>query len=447
MRTGSVVRAVALALPFAATACVLALLVGPGRERPTPSARVDVAGTGPWRSARLQLVTDRAGTSEPRAATVVVTRADGSSSSIDTSERGTGELTFDPPLAAGEKLRVAEGETVLLDGPLEEVPTETALVGDRWTFSTPNTRGMPNLVVEARLRHGVVAPPFPAVLEVSAKRGGQPVDAEVAFTTVTGEPEKGTVRTSSTGVAAIELTPLGVPVRISLEVEHEGDVARKSGDLPGQMGAIVASQDGASLVLTSPSPRSAAYVSVFDARGRVRGGEVALGADPDGFFRGALTDVVLPTDAVVLVTPHAAEDAARAYAWRARDDAPFCAATKARLDCVSAPELLRTAADGAPKNRAAEAARVASVRRTTTLLLSIALAVEVALVLLLARATKQPAQSGLRVGEDGLPEAPSPTDDPDYAVRAVSPWSQPGFIVILVLVAVMFGLWAWLMTP
>ncbi len=448
MRAGSVVRAVALALPFAATACVLALLVGPGRERPIPSARVHATGTGPWRAVRIEATTERANVSEARRASLEVTRGDGTSVGVQTSERGTAELGFDPPLHAGERLRVVEGASVLFEGPVEEGRSDSVFVGDRWSFSAPSVRGLPELVARARLRHGVLAPPFPATLEVTTTRAGQPVDAEVAFTTVSAEPERGSARSGAEGVAKIELVPLGVPVRLTLEVTHEGDVARKSADLPGQMGAIVPTLEGAALTLTSPSPRAVAYFSIFDEGGRSKGGEVPLVADPDDFFRGRVSDLELAARAVVVVTPHAVEDVSRAYAWRTRDEVGFCAASAPALGCSPVPELLRVAADGGPKNRETEKARVADVRGTTKLLLSVALACEIALVLLLARSRCSSAAGvGLRVGEDGLPEAPSPTDDPEYALRKVSPWSQPAFVVVLVLVAVMFALWAWLMTP
>ncbi len=447
MRGGSVVRAVALALPFAATGCVLALLVGPGRERPVPSARVHATGTAPWRAVRLELVTERADVSEARRSAAELTRSDGSTLAVQTSERGTADVAFEPPLGADERVLITEGAVVLFDGVLEEGASERAFVGDRWSFSTPSRHSLPDLEVKARVRHGVVAPPFKVILEVAASRGGKAADAaEVSFATVSGEPEKGTVRSGSDGLALLEIVPLGVPVRVSLEVTHEGDTARKSGDLPGQMGAIVPTLDRTSLMLTSPSPRSAAYFSIFDERGRAFGGEVALVADADGFFRGAVSDSV-PANAVVVLTPHAVEDVARAYVWRAQDQPGFCGVGGARLGCVPTPELLRLAADGGPKNRQTERARIADVRRTTTLFLSIALALEVALVLLLSRSRGKGVIAGLRVGEDGLPEAPSPTDDPGYAIREASPWSQPAFVVVLVLVAVMFALWAWLMTP
>lgn len=428
---------VALGLPFLATGGVLATLLGPGQPREV--GVVQAVGAGPtWRSLRLQATRERAGVSSPFVGVLTVVRASGASLDVETSERGTVELTLEPPAEEGEPLQVYAAAELLFDGALGGDGGARAFLGDRWSFSAPSARGGPPLAVRVRLRHGVIAPPFRALVEVTTSRDGAPVDAAVSFTTVSGEPERGEVRTGSEGRAEIAIVPLGVPVRLSLEVAEAGDVARRSGDLPGQMGAIVPTLDGEDVVLTSPSPRGAAYLSIFDERGRRGGGEATLAAEADGFFRGRIRDVHPPAGAVLLVSPHALEDEARAYVWRAQDGSAFCPEEPTGLLCTPAPTLARVVADGGPRVRTIEASRVAGVRRALTTFLSVALAIELALVLVIARRTRSPAPTSARE---------SPTDDAEYAIREVSAVRQPAFVVVLILVAGMFGLWAWLMTP
>jgi hypothetical protein len=415
----------ALGLPFVTASIVLGLLLGPGKKQPVLGARVYSAEEAP-RSLRVETV-ERSGSIERPIAMALRFEGNGESIALQTSERGTGELILSAPLSAGLPVKLHSESQLLLDSPFSAGEAQSAEVAMPWSF------GQTGLRVHVRVENGDLAPPFPSVLKLATTRDGQPVDAEVEVTFASAEPETSRVSTGATGLARLPFTPIAAPVQLSVEANYRGERARKSGTLLTKLAAIHARDLGDAVELTSPSPREVAYFSVVGPGGREHGGEVDLNPTEDGFFRARIEK---PGGRLLLTSPTAAEDPARTAVWSFGATAPFCdpeATLKSQL-CEPIPELLTLRLDSLPANEAREDRRVAAIRGKTLTFLSLALAVEIALVLLLARGRRATAP---QVSEDNL--------NPDYAIKRSHPLAEPAFVVVLILVGVMFALWGWVL--
>jgi hypothetical protein len=400
----------AVALPFITTCVVFGILVGPGRARPVRGARLFTAEERPS-SLRLELrerdglVVRPTGDLEltlVRASEVVRATAGAS---------GVVEISLATPLEQGEPLQVTgPGGEVLLDAPFQDGERREAPIPESWSFRVGETS------VRVRTPEGPLAPPFPSrvALEVSGPR----LPAALSFTASQAEPATGSIPLDARGRGEVVLTPIASPVDLTLGIETaEGRVERQA-RLDAPLGAIHASWDAAAkeVVLTSLSPREIVFVSLFDGERRSGGSEVRLSRTHDGLARGRLP--IGGPRAPAIVTASSADEDAAVSVWFAEG---------------KAPALLSARADGLPSAQAGEQARVASVRRAMSTFVSVALGVQVLVVLLLARAR---ARGSRAVPSDG-----------DYAVVRKSPLREPAFVVVVVLVGVMFALWGWLLRP
>jgi hypothetical protein len=324
---------------------------------------------------------------------------------------GVAELPLEPALEPGERLHIAtlDGE-VLLDAPFEDGERRSAPAADVWSFRIGETS------VRVRAVEGPLAPPFPTRLSIEVS--GSAVPPSLDFQASQAEPAAGVVTLDARGRGELALTPIASPVDLTLELQTAAGRVARQGRFDAPLGAIHArwDVDRREVVLTSPSPREVAFVSLFEASRRIGGSEVQLSRTEDGFFQGRLPLAERASPPTVVSASTTAEDAAVSV-WFTTGDAT----------------LLASRADGLPVAYAREQARVAAVRRAISTLVSIALGLQVLVVLLLARVRTRAAGA----------TAP----DGDYAVVRKNPLREPGFVVVVVLVGVMFAMWGWLLRP
>jgi hypothetical protein len=402
----------AVVLPFITSCVVFGPLVGPGQARPVRGARLFTAEERPS-SLRLELrerdglVMRPVGELEltlERASEVVHAIAGTS---------GVVELSLRTPLEEGERVRVTgPGGVVLLDAPFRDGERRHAPVAESWSFRAGEAS------VRVRAAEGPLAPPFPSRIEIEVSGPGAP--PALGFVASQAEPTSGRIPLDARGRGELLLTPIASPVDLTLELDTPGGRVERQARLDAPLGAIHAGWNAArrEVILTSLSPREVAFVSLFDGPRRLGGSEVHLSRTEDGLSRGHLTVAGEGATAPTIITASSADEDAAVSTWFVGSEPPA---------------LLTPRADGLPIAHADEQARVAGVRRAMSTFVSIALGIQVLVVLLLARARSRGARA---VPSEG-----------DYALVRRNPLREPAFVVVVVLVGVMFALWGWLLRP
>ncbi|NUO55004.1 MAG: hypothetical protein HOV80_39705 [Polyangiaceae bacterium] len=363
-------------LPAAATVLVTVVLLGPGQERAPVGGRVLVAGSpdGAIRSLRIETV-ERGSPFQRHVELdgLVLKGPDGAALWNGSSgPYGVAEVELASELPSGSHIELqARGGRVLAEGAIEapvaappEVK-EVALVGVQ--------EGA--LGVTAELPTGALVPSLRGSLLVTVTLGKEPVEnATLVLHGSSVEPAEAKLEYKGPRTP-IDLVVIAPPAVVEIEASGARGTGKLRVEIPTEMGAIGASSDGASLDLVSPSPRDVAYVSFYDERGRIGGVTVPLEATPDGFFRGSAQpgrDFVAMT---VASDPH--ESSASTMTWPG----------PSHTGVASAPKLVQ-ALDGMPIVVRAEKQRVGRVRTITTIALSLAAALQIALLIGSRRAAK-----------------------------------------------------------
>ncbi|MBL9025878.1 MAG: hypothetical protein JNL21_27025 [Myxococcales bacterium] len=381
-------RTLLLALPAVATALVVVVLFGPGQERPVVAARVMTSGAEPDGPRSLRIETIERGAPIPRPVSLdeVSLFASGQDTPLwkgRTGPAGVVEAALAAPLPPGSRVRVRTGQRTLAEGVLKgkggPAPSATAA-------ALPGVvEG--DLVVSARIATGTLVPSIPGVVSVEVRDGaGLVSEATLAMTGSSVEPPTLEVGVKD-GRALLPLTAIAPPAVIDLTAKAGSRSGTLRVELPTVMGAIAASIADDELTLVSPAPRDVAFVSLFDDLGRTGGGVVELQAAPDGFFRGKMP---IGSDVrAVTVSSDAYEVGASTVTWPGVE----------RSGAASAPRLT-IALDGMPAAVAAETTRLARVRTATTAALSLAAALEIALLLW----TRRDARGALPRSTENAPE-------------------------------------------
>lgn len=381
-------RRLVLALPALATVLVVVVLFGPGQERPVRAARVMAAGGEPGGARSLRIETIERGAPIPKPVGVpdLSLFVAGQDSPIWTGETGpTGVVEAKPttPVAPGSTVTLRSGGQTLARGALRPSPGPPPSVVP--SSLTGVAEG--DLAVTAQVATGVLVPSLPGVVSVDVQDGSRPVAVgklTVRATSVEPSALEANVRD---GRALVTLTVIAPPAVLELEAEARGRRGTLRVELPALMGAIGATATNDRLTLVSPAPRDVAFVSLFDRRGRIGGGVVDLRPAPDGFFRGEM-----PLEAHVhalTVASDAHETGAATATWPGPES----------VGAATAPHLA-VVLDGMPQAVASEAARLSAVRTATTAALSLAAALEIALLLW----TRQRARGALAPGAGDAPE-------------------------------------------
>ncbi|MBW2459496.1 MAG: hypothetical protein JRI68_33695 [Deltaproteobacteria bacterium] len=384
-------------VPALAGAITAAALLGPGSERPVSGARIygvmtagaevcavrihTVAHLGEiYHSIRLpslQLAIHSGG--------APIGRWEGASELGGLAEA---VMALDPPLGPSATLRLSADGRSLAEGTIT-LPTRLRVHGP----PAPELQAGP-LSIEVLTPRGVAVPPFPEVLQVSARvpaaaptappsQGGDggaapdqaPGDAapdssrpdrppllaataEGAEVRQLGQPER--LSCDPTGCAyrwQLEVTPAAPTVQLALEVRTaQGTLGAWRGAVPvlnGRMWVDPQAATRGELRLRAAMPKEDAFVSVLGEGGRLWGARAELKADEKGFSSGSLPLPALPAGAlVVTVSSDLSEPDNTTIAWPLRP----------ALGSVE-PRPMVLLADGLPRAVAAEEERRAGARR------------------------------------------------------------------------------------
>ncbi|MFO0552009.1 MAG: hypothetical protein U0271_26725 [Polyangiaceae bacterium] len=379
-----------LLVPAAETLVLVAVLIGPGQTRPVRYARLLSTGDA-LRSARV-VVVERDELREEGVAEDVALFVAGEGTPRwrgRTAADGTADLVLDEPIAAGAELVVAtedKAKATRARGPLGDGR------GERATLESPTFAVLRGGGLELRVDvdRGVLVAPFPEVVTFSlTDSSGRPVSGSVSFTGVSVNPESGAIELSSEGRGSVELTGLAQPAQLTCTVraadkELSGDVV-----LPVAMSGLDATLDGEELRITSPSPRAAAYIGVYNAAGRLVGYRAGLRDDGRGYFTGSL-NIQIPRDASVIVV---SSDPAEAGSGTVARPAPE------QRGRAGAPTLA-VVLDGKAAAIAAEKTRAGRVRTFALVGLGLAAVFELGLLLWSRRNAQRALERLDRVNRD-----------------------------------------------
>lgn len=434
-------RRLLILIPAFATAMVVGLLLGPARTRDVVAGRVSAASAGDT-ALRVAVVERGAlgdrGIARPFSLHVVgegSPRCSGESDAL-----GLGECVLSEPLPAGSELELRSGETKLARGRTRELAA-AEIAGDATLLGEASAEG---LTLRAEVERGVVIPPFASTLRVVlGKKGGPGVAGELEYSVVNGEPAEGKLRSDAEGNARITLTPLAHPVIVNLKGQHEGASVSLEVNVEVEQSGIWApvTKPGAPIELTSPAPREAAFVSLYGPGGRSAGGVVKLALDDRGFYRGT-SEWVVPEDARgFVVSGDAGERGPSTVAWPVGERGAFRA------------PVLGVVLDGVPFALNQERKRARWVRLGAVGLLSLAAALELALLLWTKRRAHrdigelgEELDGALREGDASRDEAGGREDAGPRAAEISLERSNPvGETILMVLVALGFAIVALLL--
>ncbi|MGK4002939.1 hypothetical protein WMF31_09985 [Sorangium sp. So ce1036] len=429
-------RAAILGLPALSIGLAALVLLGPGAPRGVTFVRVwgaPVAGSEAL-SLRIEGVRRLHGADDPAALSGIGVSATSAGSPLDpwtgsTGSDGVGEALLRAPggLAEPVVVRVARGDDAgaLLEArvPLLEarVPLRPPPPAAEATPLPGVTRGALRLRVTAA--RGVLAAPFPEAVRVAVETesgaavAGARVEASAVGADLDGQGSgPAQVEADARGAAALTVTPRSHAVELTVRATPPagarpgspaapGATGTWEGRLPVIPGAIWLDParlagDPPALRLVSPAPRTRAYVSLGDARGRLLGAVVPLAPDGAGFSSGELA---LPGEpalratgwAVVASDPH--EQGAGAVAW------PLSPAA-----AVATPRRVELLADGWPEAEARERARASRARRRGLLVLGAAAAAEMLLLAIEARSARRRLAAHLAAASGGAGEGGGP---------------------------------------
>ena len=154
----------------------------------------------------------------------------------------------------------------------------------RWRGGYIESRQRGELQLRVAVAGGVLAVPFPALVLVEVRRGGQPLP-DVA---VSPQPESLAVerppgRTNHRGRTSLVVRPLAHIAALGLSAEAAGAKGSWYSTLPAVAGALDARLgEQQRLEIRSPIARELAFFSLVTERGRYAGGSVALVGDGHG---------------------------------------------------------------------------------------------------------------------------------------------------------------------
>jgi hypothetical protein len=261
-------------------------------------------------------------------------------------------VRFDAPLGASARLRVRQGEDTLAEADFVTVePLAPRAIAPLATTDA----------VTVRVPRGTLAPPFPEIVEVSARTPesdeaprlkAEGVGAELR---VVGEPERRCDEASCEHRWRLEAVANAPTAQLEIGVTQGAEELHWRGELPVHNGAMwldPASVGRGELAIEAPSPRSQAYLSLVTKEGRVWGAIVEMTTDLGGISRGSVPLGELPEGAATLVASSDASAQAGAVGWPLRPE----------LGTIDPPPLLRLV-DGMPERVAAETARHQRSRR------------------------------------------------------------------------------------
>jgi hypothetical protein len=315
------------------------------------------------------------------------------------------------PVAPGERAPSTAG-SIAADAGVEKVNAGAPRFG-----SSPS-----RLAIRVEATRGVLAAPFAERLRVHVGGGGGPEGAGASLSVTAFGAElmaPGGTATSplaltadARGEANFVLTPLAYPVDLAITARLGEVSGRWEGALPVTPGAIhVARGDGGALDVVSPAPRERAYLSFWDAVGRVGGAVVPLTRDASGFYRGAVTPAPPPSPGFFAVTA-------------AGDPLELGVGTVAYplepAEGSLTPPPLAQILDGVPAALAREWARARAARRTAVLVILMAAALTVLLLLREGYASQRRLEAHLCAASTACAEARAPGDSgaPDEARAA-----------------------------
>ncbi len=415
-------------LPAAAVVLVTTVLFGPGQERPAIGGRILLAGEAAegLRSLRLETVERGAPIQQHvEVSDLVLEGPGGTSLWTGTSGRfGVVDVALPSPLPNGSHVILRKrGGRVLAEGALETRPAPPP------SISAAKLEGVTEgaLTVSAEIPGGALIPSIRAPVLLRVRDAAGPVDeAKLTVKTSSVEPEEATIELKD-GSATLDVVVIASPAVLEITAATASTTGKLRVELPAVMGAIAATTSGGRLDLVSPSPREVAFVSLFDRTGRTGGAVVPLEAAPDGYFRGSVDagDFFVAT---VSSDPH--ETSAATVSWPGAAPGGLASAPKVTL-----------ALDGLPQAVQAERARVARVRTVTTAALSLAAALEIAILLWTRRQSRTAlarTEAAMAEGEDE--NAPVDSLDSRGTARSTSAFVAAMVGLVLLAFAAVLGL-------
>lgn len=382
-----------LVVPALATALVVFVTFGPGQERTVKGARVLVAAGEPAGVRSLRIETIERGAPIPRATEVPDLQifVDGDAEPLwrgSSGPFGVADAKLRRPVPSGARVRVRTGDRTLAEGQLRTASSEPASP----SFQPAKLEGVAEgeLTVSAEAAAGTLVPSIAGGVVVTVSdRSGAVSDAKLTMKATAVEPAELEVDVKN-GRALLSLAVIAPPAAVELTARAEGRTGTLRAELPTTMGAIAAVAANGRVELVSPAPREVAFVSLFDEAGRVGGAVVLLEASPDGYFRGSLP--IERGVAALTVSSDAREASGSTVTWPGEDQSGL----------ASAPRL-SVAVDGMPQALQAEATRLSRVRTATTAALSLAAALEIALLLWTRREARAALAKTDENAPDGLP--------------------------------------------
>ena len=413
-----------------------ALVLGPGRERPSVGARVwgiPAAGATAFafrlETMERQFASDQAVAVEPIDVTVsqggrAIATWRGSSGPDGVAEA---LLQSKEPIAGSIDVRVTSGKARLAEGtiPLPQAPRVQI---ERRPIEGTAT-GPVALAVE--IARGVLGSPFPGVVRVAARRDGAPAEGvEIAVKAEGAEIDaasRGTLRTDANGEAAIVLTPTwhSVDLDLSARDPRRGDEAPSTwkGGLPVHPGALWLRPGAGSATVISPVPRDRIYVSALSEKGRVFGANVEVLRDATGLYTGTFATDDLTAKGAIAVT-------------LAGDSQEVGSGTVtfplASTLAVIAPPRIALLSDGVPFAEKLEKKRAALARLVSIGIAFVAAAFEGILLVLHSRESQAKLAAHLaEMAEDA--------EDRAAAKRMTAPASSRAFTLVVLLGLVVLG--------
>jgi hypothetical protein len=253
-----------------------------------------------------------------------------------------------------------------------------------------------DLAIRVDAGRGVLAAPFPEVLQVVVSPAGR---AEVELSGLGIDVAPPNLTTDERGAAMFRVKALAHQVELTVQARAGDKTGRWEGALPVLPGALWLSPpapSGGPLALLSPVPRERAYVSFWSEEGRVAGAVVPLARDALGFHAGEVKAPDLPSAKVVyaVVAGDPLEQGAGTVAW------PLVPP-----DGAATAQPMAMLLDGLPAAQEREQLRAWATRRTGLVLIGAAAVAEVLLLLLQSRASQRRLEAHLREASGAMSEA------------------------------------------
>ncbi len=403
-------------IPAVAVVATAIVLLGPGAARPVFGARVrgSPAEGASVLAVRLEGVRRIFAIDDAAALDGLVVEATGPAGTARwegaTGTDGIAEAALVAPGGAWRgriALRAQRNGLVLADGAFD-LPERRAEPPRRAMIAGTTTG---DLRVEVEAVRGAFAAPFWDALRITV--GGAPHPAASAagvvleLGAVGADLGESRAVTGSDGSATVSVRPQHHQVELSVAARDVvGRTGRWEGGLPVVPGAIwldpgrsaagqstkeSAEAAPTKLRLVSPSPRDRAYVSIFDARGRIAGAVVTLAPDVAGFHSGE-AELSLPARSALaaLVAGDPFEQGAGTTAWPLRPTEGIWPAPKLEL-------LL----DGLPGAEAREKQRAWHARRLGIGIIALGALIEAVLLVALGRRAQRRLEAHLASASAG----------------------------------------------